>query len=124
MHHPLRHPRNAALALAYGGSLLAAVVAILRSAQPAIEPGTRRSAVALGLCMPFLLAAALLPTPTWYQYYYALVPFLVVGTIVNLAACGATAYRWVGVAAALPVLLGALSGARYYLPYFATPPSQ
>ena len=32
-----------------------------------------------------LLTGALVPTPTWYQYYYALVPFLVIGIIHTLS---------------------------------------
>lgn len=35
------------------------------------------------LLLPFLFLAALAPVPSWYQYYYAFVPFLALGT-----ACG------------------------------------
>ena len=120
----LAHPRNAALLLAYFVSALVAVVAVRRSPQ-AREARSSRFAVTVALCLPFLLIAAQLPTPTWYQYYYALVPFLVVGAIANLGACGATHYRWIGIAAALPALVGAVTGARYYRPYlFITPPAE
>jgi hypothetical protein len=37
------------------------------------------------LTLPFLLAAALAPTPTFFQYYYALVPLLVLGIVGGLA---------------------------------------
>ena len=66
-----------------------------------------------------------MPTPTWYQYYYALVPFLLVGTIANLSLIRTSSLRWLAGIAALPMLLGALTGTRYYAPdLFRSPPAE
>ena len=49
---------------------------------------TRRSGVLRRVLwfLPFLLLGALAPTPAWYQYFYALVPFLILGGLCGLGA--------------------------------------
>ncbi len=58
------------------------------------------------LLAPCLLAGALVPTPTWYQYFYAPVPFLVLAAVLGLAA---TAGRRAVPIAARAGALGALA---------------
>ena len=36
--------------------------------------------------VPFLLAGAIAPTPTWYQYYYAVVPFMALAVLFGASA--------------------------------------
>jgi hypothetical protein len=113
----LAHPRMVALLLAYavtGALLLAAKDRSIRSSSTALT---------IGVCLPLALIAALLPTPTWYQYYYAVVPFLLVGVIVNYAALRSPIARAIAILATVPMFAGALTGARHYAP-FLTPPSK
>jgi 4-amino-4-deoxy-L-arabinose transferase-like glycosyltransferase len=39
-----------------------------------------------GLLLPFLILGSLAPTPAWYQYFYPLVPFLVLALVFGIAA--------------------------------------
>jgi hypothetical protein len=45
----------------------------------------RRVPLAIGILFPFLLWGALAPTPSWYQYFYMLVPFAAVATVLSAA---------------------------------------
>ncbi len=38
----------------------------------------------VALCLPFLFVGALAPTPSWYQYFYALVPFLLLAASLGM----------------------------------------
>ncbi len=113
----LSHPRTAALTLAYVVSGVALLVSDQR-ARAKTAP-----ALTIALCLPLLLTAALLPTPSWYQYYYALVPFLLIGILANFSGLESSTARAIAALATAPVLVGALTGARYYAPVMATPPS-
>jgi hypothetical protein len=58
-----------------------------RSLSPAgLEKGRQFPLVFLLTLMPFFLVGAFAPTPTWYQYLYAPIPFLVLGVLYGLAA--------------------------------------
>jgi hypothetical protein len=45
----------------------------------------RRLPLVIGLLFPFLAWGVLAPTPGWLQYFYVLVPFAAVGTVVSAA---------------------------------------
>jgi hypothetical protein len=111
----LVHPRMITLLLAYavtGALLLATKDRSIRSSSTALT---------IGACLPLTLVAALLPTPTWYQYYYAVVPFLLVGIIVNYAALRGPIARAIAILATVPMFAGALTGARHYVPFLNSP---
>jgi hypothetical protein len=57
--------------------------------------------------VPFLLLGVLAPTPTWYQYYYAVVPFLTVGVTFGAAALYSMGglWRWSSAAFCLAALV-------------------
>jgi hypothetical protein len=48
-------------------------------------PGHPSLAGAAFLCFPFALAGAFAPSPSWPQYYVAVIPFLVLGSVGGLA---------------------------------------
>ncbi|MFL5733654.1 MAG: hypothetical protein ACJ78Q_10675 [Chloroflexia bacterium] len=75
----VREPGTLALAI---GALLVAILAVITGrAKPAVYfPLALAAGVALSL-----LVGALLPTPTWYQYYYAPLPFLVLAAAYTAA---------------------------------------
>ena len=59
------------------------------------------------LCLPFLLLGCLAPTPSWNQYYFALVPFLI---LLSLHALSSRLNKAFSGAVVLPfVLLAAIS---------------
>jgi len=64
--------------------LLAAILLPANLRRMRIEP-SRYAGFALAISLvPFAVVGALIPTPTWYQYYYAPVPLLVLGAIYGL----------------------------------------
>ena len=66
--------------------------------------------------VPFLLAGALAPTPTWYQYFYAVVPFMVLAMVFEVAALYSLGgwWRWSPVAYGLVALACAIFAVRDY----------
>jgi 4-amino-4-deoxy-L-arabinose transferase-like glycosyltransferase len=74
-----QHPENGLLLLLCGWLLLPP----LRTSSSDAASG--RAVRFTALVLPFLFAGALLPTPAWLQYFYAIVPFLVLGTFFGLA---------------------------------------
>ena len=78
--------------------------------------GRRRQFVLL--VIPFLLFGAFAPTPSWYQYFYALVPFAILGALVGLtpipSTSRATPFAWVF------VCLTVVAGAWQSLPDYRT----
>jgi hypothetical protein len=123
----LSHPRMVALLLAYAVSVALLLAAKDRAQDREKDRAKHRrlrssaDAFTLGVCSPMILVAALLPTPTWYQYYYAVVPFLLLGVIANYGALRSPIARGVAALAAVPMLAGALTGARHYLPFVTAP---
>jgi hypothetical protein len=111
----LDHPRPAALLFAYAVSAFCAVYDRRADSSKALP-------LTIAFCLPALFVAAWLPTPTWYQYYYALQVFLVVGVVVNTASA-VSVRRAVAFAAAMPLLFGAVTGARYHWPIADLGPS-
>jgi hypothetical protein len=73
-------PGTLVLALLFGLSLLGRGIF-----QRRLAGGRGLEVFAVLICMPFLLLGAMLPTPTWPQYYFACVPFLVLGTLHGMA---------------------------------------
>jgi 4-amino-4-deoxy-L-arabinose transferase-like glycosyltransferase len=63
--------------------------------------------------LPFLFLAALSATPSWYQYFYPLVPFVTLGVAYALADHAAMRLRAVGLAAVALLLLGSAAGLRH-----------
>jgi hypothetical protein len=58
-----------------------------RSVSPAkLEKGRQFPLVFVLALMPFFIVGAFAPTPTWYQYLYAPIPFLVLAVLYGLAA--------------------------------------
>jgi len=51
-----------------------------------------RSLGPIALSLPFLLVGAMAPSPSYKQYYYALVPFLLLGVVFGLARAWLTIY--------------------------------
>jgi hypothetical protein len=80
-------PGNLVILLALGGALLLA----------ALHPGVRRASRPelwlAALMLPFLLAGSLAPTPAWPQYFYAPIPFMVMGIIYAMAAFASQSRR-------------------------------
>lgn len=65
-------PANLVLAVGSVSFLVAGLVKGLRAGK-----SWRFGLVVAGAMLPSILLGALVPTPSWYQYFYALVPFLV-----------------------------------------------
>jgi hypothetical protein len=64
--------------------------------------------------LPFLVFAALSATPSWYQYYYPLVPYLVLGIAFACADHKAMRWRAVALGAAAVLLAGSVVALRHY----------
>ncbi|HYB75096.1 MAG TPA: hypothetical protein VED18_17115 [Candidatus Sulfotelmatobacter sp.] len=107
----LGEPGNVALLLLFGG-----VVAALGLAGPRGSGVSRVGAGGVLLLFPFLLLGAFVSRPPWYQYFYAPVPFLVVGILYGLAALGAEERwrRWGAAAFALAVVVSVAAGSGEY----------
>jgi hypothetical protein len=93
--------------------LVVALYSLVLVAGDARQTGTRpRFEVAfLLLCLPFVYAGVLAPTPSWMQYYFALVPFLLllgVHAVASLrsVALFEAAVLLLGIAAALSLPYG------------------
>jgi 4-amino-4-deoxy-L-arabinose transferase-like glycosyltransferase len=54
----------------------------------------RRVPLAIGVLLPFLMWGALAPTPSWYQYFYMVVPFAAVATVLSAARADLGERRW------------------------------
>jgi 4-amino-4-deoxy-L-arabinose transferase-like glycosyltransferase len=107
----LGEPGNVVLLL-----LFCAVVAALGLAR-ARGSGVNLSEVGgVLLLFPFLLLGAFVSRPPWYQYFYAPVPFLVVGILYGLAAPGVEERwrKWGAAAFALAVVALAAAGSGEY----------
>jgi hypothetical protein len=76
----LREPRGAILFGSFAVFLVADGLRVLFS-----RGEGRRLPLVIGLLFPFLAWGALAPTPGWFQYFYVLVPFAAVGTVVSAA---------------------------------------
>jgi hypothetical protein len=96
--------------------LFCAVVAGLGLARGRSGGASLAGVGAVLLLFPFLLLGAFVSRPPWYQYFYAPVPFLVVGILYGLAALGAEERwrRWGAAAFALAVVVSAAAGSREY----------
>ncbi len=112
----LSHRRNSLLLAAYIVSLASAWSAMRRSGVRKNRNGNVHNEVFVGLLLACLLGAAWSPTPTWYQYFFPLVPLLIVG-------CAHALARHEDLrSAALPTLvvvllaLTSLAGLRHYIP--------
>ena len=76
----LREPRGAILFGSFAVFLVADGLRVIFS-----RGEGRRLPLVIGLLFPFLAWGALAPTPSWYQYFYVLVPFAAVATVVSAA---------------------------------------
>lgn len=54
----------------------------------------QRAALAIGILLPFLLWGALAPTPSWFQYFYMLVPFAAVASVLSASRVYLGRRRW------------------------------
>jgi 4-amino-4-deoxy-L-arabinose transferase-like glycosyltransferase len=81
-------PANLVLAVGSLSLLVASLVAGRRVGVPHLF-----EALFAGAILAAILAGALAPTPSWYQYFYALVPFMVI-LLAYAAACLYTRARW------------------------------
>ena len=98
--------RNVALILA----------AVATSAALVARPG-RRFAFELrllGVLLPFLLLAALSATPSWYQYYYPLVPFVLLAVAFACADHHAMRLRALALGCTAILLAGSVLALRHY----------
>ncbi len=79
-------------------------------------PTARFRVAAIAAMLPFLLAGALVPTPSFYQYFYVLVPFLVLGVVFGLSGLAAAGEigKPVGALLGVAVMLACLSSLRDY----------
>lgn len=111
----LAPPRTVALVGAYAVTGLLALVSGDR---------TRRTGVAtsVALCVPALLWAAFTPTPSWYQYYYAIQVFLLAGVIAHVSLTAGWG-RALAVIAVLPMLAGGVTGLRWSWPFVPVRPA-
>jgi 4-amino-4-deoxy-L-arabinose transferase-like glycosyltransferase len=75
--------------------LLAAILLLTNLRRMRMEPARYIGFALASLLIPFALVGALIPTPTWYQYYYAPVSLLVLGVIYGLVPhSGRTKLDW------------------------------
>jgi len=63
--------------------------------------------------LPFLLLAALSATPSWYQYFYPLVPFMALGVAYAAADHESMRLRPLAAAAVAALLVGSVAGLRH-----------
>ena len=74
----LLEPRGAFLFVSFAVFLAAEAIHLFRFPRDG-----QRVALAIGVLFPFLLWGALAPTPSWFQYFYMLVPFAAVATVLS-----------------------------------------
>ena len=113
-------PACLGLLLAYALFALPALVGVLRRGRGAAH-GDLLLAATLAPC---LMAGALVPTPTWYQYFYAPVPFLALAAALGQGALSETAIRgpgrrvrWGLVALGIAAGPALINGAQVYTGY-------
>jgi hypothetical protein len=113
-------PACLALLGAYGGFAIPALVAVVRRGQI----GAHGDLLQAATLAPCLLAGALVPTPTWYQYFYAPVPFLALAAALGLGALREPAIRvpgrgarWGLLALGLAAVPALINGAQVYSGY-------
>jgi 4-amino-4-deoxy-L-arabinose transferase-like glycosyltransferase len=80
LHEILLDPRNAILFVSLVVLLAAEAVRVFLS-----RGEVERQPLSIGLLLPLLLLGALAPTPSWYQYFYLLVPFAAVAAAMAAA---------------------------------------
>ncbi len=66
------------------GSLVAVVVTLVRWQRVRLK--TQAEFLFLASLLPFLLVGILAPTPSWYQYFYVLIPFLILALLYGVKA--------------------------------------
>jgi len=108
----LSHRRNSLLAVLY---LIAVGSAGFANRGLRSRPRASKRAF-LGMLLAFLLLAAWSPTPTWYQYFFPVIPFLIIGSAEALA--GHPDLRSAAVPSFVVVLLAltSIAGLRHYVP--------
>jgi hypothetical protein len=113
-------PACLALLGAYAGFAIPALVAVVRRGQI----GAHGDLLLAATLAPCLLAGALVPTPTWYQYFYAPVPFLALAAALGLGARCEPAIRvpgrgarWGLLALGLAAVPALINGAQVYSGY-------
>lgn len=76
------------------------------------------------ILVPFLLLGSIAPTPLWAQYFYAPIPFLVIGILYGVATCGdeGEKVRWSLRLFATAVIVCSIYGVSNYR-YLSTPRS-
>jgi hypothetical protein len=110
-------PACLALLAVYALFALPALVTVLRRGRVAVH-GDLLLATMLAPC---LLAGALVPTPTWYQYFYAPVPFMALAATLGLGALSKAAIwrrgRWGLIALWIAAGPALVNGAQVYAGY-------
>jgi hypothetical protein len=103
------------------GNLLVLLAALVGVGLLALERARRRrrmrfEVVFLLLVVPFVIAGAMAPTPTWRQYYFAVMPFLALLALYAISDLRARAAREAGAV----LLAGCVAvGALYHSPFGA-----
>jgi hypothetical protein len=108
--HVFRDPGNVGLGFSFVLSTLALITARTRA-----RPREKMEALAILVLIPFLLIGSFVKAPTFYQYFYAPVPFLVLGIAYMIASMGARGMRLLPVVA-LAVVVSTVYGLPQYLP--------
>jgi hypothetical protein len=110
-------PACLGLLAAYALLALPTLVGVLRRGRGAAHTDLLLAAT----LAPCLLAGALVPTPTWYQYFYAPVPFLALAAALGLGALSEVAVgrraRWGLVALWIAAGPALVNGAQVYTGY-------
>jgi hypothetical protein len=63
--------------------LSSGVLLLLQMVREAVR--ARSEVILLLLILPFLYLGCIAPTPTWYQYYFGLIPFIILGALYTVA---------------------------------------
>ena len=105
-------PGSMALFVAFLLFGVPALISALRERQRVYSP-----IAFIALLIAVLLISALTPTPTWYQYFYTLVPFLVLGVICAFASLHTDERlrRWIFALFGLAVVISGVYGLPAYL---------
>jgi 4-amino-4-deoxy-L-arabinose transferase-like glycosyltransferase len=85
----LLEPRGALLFLSLAIFIAADAVRVFR-----FRAEGQRVVLAIVILFPFLVWGALAPTPSWFQYFYMLVPFAAVATVLSAARVYLGRHRW------------------------------
>jgi len=110
----LGQPGNIVLLALWVFAGLCALVYLRRQRQPRFE-------FFFLLALPLsLLVGSFLPTPLWYQYFYAPLPFLVLATLYMLGRLGQVSVRWRG-AGIVVFLCAALAVNLYHFKEYPNP---